>query len=369
MTVRVKIYGCGSIGNHLSHAAREMGWSVCACDVDGVALDRMKNDIYPGRYGAWDDGIGLYLNDDAPREGFDVIFVGTPPQHHIALAMDALEEGPAAVVVEKPLCPPDLEGADELRECSERLEVPVFVGYDHVVGKAAALVERLLQQGTVGALQTLDVEFREHWEGIFKAHPWLEGPWDSYLGYWRLGGGASGEHSHALNLWQHFAHVAGLGRIREIGASLEYHQEGSADYDRLCAMTVRTESGLMGRVVQDVVTVPSRKRAHLQGTEGRLEWVGGYSGSSDAVVVHRPGTDPDVTVIEKTRPDDFIREMEALDAFLTHATIPEGITLERGLDTVLVLAAAHRSHKEGTRMVLDYDRGYNAAAVSPVSEA
>ncbi len=30
------------------------------------------------------------------------------------------------------------------------------------------------------------------------AHPWLAGPQDSYLGFWRRGGGASGEHSHAI---------------------------------------------------------------------------------------------------------------------------------------------------------------------------
>ena len=36
----------------------------------------------------------------------------------------------------------------------------------------------------------IDVEFREHWEGIFKAHEWLDGPQDSYLGFSQRGGGA-----------------------------------------------------------------------------------------------------------------------------------------------------------------------------------
>lgn len=55
----VKIYGAGSIGNHLAHAARSLGWSVVVCDVNHEALDRMKSDIYPGRYGQWDSAIGL----------------------------------------------------------------------------------------------------------------------------------------------------------------------------------------------------------------------------------------------------------------------------------------------------------------------
>ena len=36
--------------------------------------------------------------------------------------------------------------------------------------------------------------------GYFKAHPWLSGPNDSYLGFKNRGGGALMEHSHGLHL-------------------------------------------------------------------------------------------------------------------------------------------------------------------------
>ena len=39
---------------------------------------------------------------------------------------------------------------------------------------------------------------------VFAAHPWLSGPWETYLGYTERGG-ALAEHSHALNLWQYLA--------------------------------------------------------------------------------------------------------------------------------------------------------------------
>ena len=51
---KVKIYGAGSIGNHLSRAFRTIGYEVFVCDTDKAALERMKNEIYPSRYGAWD---------------------------------------------------------------------------------------------------------------------------------------------------------------------------------------------------------------------------------------------------------------------------------------------------------------------------
>jgi 3-hydroxyacyl-CoA dehydrogenase len=67
---KVKVFGAGSIGNHLSNASRAMGWSVDMCDVDDAALARTKNDIYPGRYGKWDESIRLFNNKDAPKVTF-----------------------------------------------------------------------------------------------------------------------------------------------------------------------------------------------------------------------------------------------------------------------------------------------------------
>ena len=110
MIKTVKIYGAGSIGNHLAHASRQIGLDVMICDVDPGALERTRNDIYPTRYGEWDTSIELVDNSGAPAGGFDLIAIGTPPHRHLELAMSALKERPKAVLIEKPLATPDLEG-------------------------------------------------------------------------------------------------------------------------------------------------------------------------------------------------------------------------------------------------------------------
>src|SRR5688572_24467565 len=133
MTRRVKIYGAGSIGNHLANASRFLGWAVDLVDTDKAALQRTQSDIYPKRYGKWDDAIGLFQSGSEPKGGYDLIFVGTPPDSHLSLARSAVREQPKAILVEKPLCPPDLAGAQELLEESTAARGPVFVGYDHVV--------------------------------------------------------------------------------------------------------------------------------------------------------------------------------------------------------------------------------------------
>src|SRR5688500_10803690 len=222
VSMKVKVYGAGSIGNHLSQAARQMGWSVAIVDIDPAALERMKSDIYPSRYGAWDESISLHELGQEPKGEFDMIFIGTPPDHHLDLALAAADEKPLALFVEKPVCTPNLDEIAGFNALLDRPGMATFVGYDHIVGKATKVVEQMLAEKAVGEIETLDVEFREHWRGIFAAHPWLSGPEDTYLGFWRRGGGAAGEHSHAVNLWQHFAHAIGAGYVSEVQAMLEF---------------------------------------------------------------------------------------------------------------------------------------------------
>jgi predicted dehydrogenase len=362
--MRVKILGAGSIGNHLSHAARRLGWSVDLCDVDGAALRRTRQEIYPGRYGTWDAAIRLFDDADAPRGNYDLIVIGTPPDSHMGLALEAVREKPSAVLVEKPLCTPKLESAQVLVDLASEFEVPVFCGYDHVVGRASDRMAGVIQTGALGNVATIDVEFREHWGGIFAAHPWLSGPADTYLGYWERGGGASGEHSHAINLWQHFAHLVSAGRVVEVSAVIDYVEDIGTAYDRLCLLSLVTESGLIGRVVQDVVTNPPRKWGRVQGAGGYVEWHCGYKPGCDAVIQGGPSGVADEQLFEKSRPDDFIRELRHLDAALAGDPSRSPIALERGLETMLVVAAAHRSAAERRAVRIDYAKGYSLEALA-----
>lgn len=359
--LNVKIFGAGSIGNHLAHASRSLGWAVTVCDIDQGALDRTQSQIYPARYGRWDKDIRLCLMKDAPRGAFDLIIVGTPPDSHIPLALEALKEKPKAILIEKPLCPPDLADAATLQNRVTQTGISAFVGYDHVVGKAA---QELLRAGqSLQDLETIDVEFREHWGGIFAAHPWLQGPQDSYLGFWRRGGGSSGEHSHAINFWQFLGLGLGKSRIVEVSAVLDYVRTNQLEYDKLCCLTVKTEKGLVGRVVQDVVTSPARKWARIQGRHGHAELTIGHQPGIDRITWKVGEGEIQTQTIQKTRPDDFIWELQHLDSILKGQQSASPISLERGLETMLVVAAAHLSSEKKRSVGIDYRKGYTPQAL------
>ena len=366
---KIKIYGAGSVGNHLAHAARSLGASVVLCDTDPKALERTRELIYPQRYGHWDEEISLHLADEAPTGGFDMVCIGTPPDTHIPLALQSLDENPGSILIEKPLCAPDLDGAQALVEKAADLKVPAFVGYDHAVGAATGIFEEWIEQKRVGEAVSLEVLFMEHWDGIFAAHPWLDGPQDTYLGFWRRGGGASGEHSHALNLWQHFARLFGAGEVIEVQASMDYVKDAGVEYDCSAKLTLRTENGLSGQVTQDVVSTPPRKTARLVGKEGFMEWHCGYEPGCDAVLWGNGENPPEEHKIGKTRPDDFIRELTHIRDAVSGGKEQwqkSPIALAYGVDTMVLISAAHRSAMEDRAMRIDRSAGYGPQAIIPL---
>lgn len=347
---KIKILGAGSIGNHLANAARNLDWDVSVCDINTESLERMRTQIYPDRYGAWDSKIKLYLADQAPSESYDIIAVGTPPDVHLDVSMRAIDETPKLVLIEKPLCSPDMNGVTNLIEKANQKKVSLLVGYNHSVGKAAKLAIEKIGSGQLGAIQTLDVEFREHWGGIFEAHPWLQGPADSYLGQWRNGGGASGEHSHAIHLWQTFAHAAGAGRVKEVQATIKYINRKGVSYDESCLINLTTEGGLVGRVAQDVITNPPRKRARLQAVDGYVEWKCGNDAREDKYE-SSIGSKKEIKIITKTRADDFMEELMHIEEVMESGLSANSpISINNGIETMKIIRAVHESQASGMKV-------------------
>ena len=362
---KVKIYGAGSIGNHLAHACRSKGWDVLMCDLDQAALDRTREEIYPGRYGSWDPEIRLTNADNLPDEDFDLAIIGTPPDTHMALAKTVMQTRPPRVVlIEKPLCTPSLEGAREIVDLQNDTGTFVAVGYNHTLTENSRLAAEVLAANRIGQPLTITARFREHWGGIFGAHPWLSGPQDTYLGFFERGGGASGEHSHAINIWQHFAHLTGVGRIAEVSAMLDMVNDTKVKYDRVCLLNVKTESGFVGDIAQDVVTEPAQKAVRIQGSEGFLEWVVNWDSDHDAVRFWDGQTEIREELVAKNRPDDFKGEIDHIAEILDGSfTGDSPISLEKGLDTMLVISAAHVSHQHQSTVKINYDQGYRLDAI------
>lgn len=355
----VKIIGAGSIGNHLAHGCRQKGWAVAICDTDPAALERTRREIYPQRYGAWDPEIRLAGPADLMGERFDLVVVGTPPDSHLAIALKEIESCPPRLLaIEKPLSPPSLEGCEMLRQRASARGTMVVVGYNHTLTPHTVEAGAWIEAGSLGRPLTLDAAVRENWNGILKAHPWLPGPTATYLGHWRRGGGAGGEHSHAVNNWQHFAHLLGQGRIIEVSAMIDWvSTPDGAEYDRIFQLHVRTEKGFMGRIVQDVVTEATDKSVHVIGEKGVLRWVVNQKPGNDGLNWTASDGSAWERLFPKTRPDDFKGEVAEWERLLREGGSERSpVSLERGLDTMRVLAAAYLSGRENRSVRINYER-------------
>ena len=172
-----------------------------------------------------------------------------------------------------------------------------------------------------------------------------------------------GEHSHAINLWQNFAQSVGVGRVSEVSALADYVTDGTVDYDKLCVLNLKTETGLIGRVVQDVVTAPTRKWGRIQGSDGFLDWQINIVPGRDNLRWAASESLSNELVVEKTRPDDFIAELEHIRDVLNDCFDISPISLAHGLDTMLVIAAAHQSAQSGRTVSIDYQKGYSIDAL------
>jgi len=355
MNKSVKIYGAGSIGNHLSYACRNKDWDVTVCDIDESALSRMKNDIYPDRYGKWDNEIVLTHNEQVIDNYYDVVIVGTPPETHIPIALEELESKnpPKIIMVEKPLSTPDLKGCQELLDMSKEKDVLVLCGYNHTLTKNTIESEKLINKGILGECKSLHVQWAEHWGGIFKAHPWVDGPQDYYIGFTARGGGAMCEHSHGISIWQHFSHLLGYGKIIEVSATIKEID----DYDETTIISVKTEKGLTGTIIQDVVTNPPVKKLRVQGEEDYIEWE--VTETADFVRCL-----DDTMIFNKGRSDDFTGEIDYIQDVLERKVNSNSLTLESGLDVMMIITAAKLSNDIGSgKCIINYDGGYTLNSI------
>jgi len=136
----------------------------------------------------------------------------------------------------------------------------------------------------------------------------------------------------------------------------DYVKENGADYDRQCLLNLKTEKGLVGRVVQDVLTDPKKKWVDLRFENGSVEWWNDVTKTTDEVIVNVRGKEQQKIVIEKTRTEEFLKEAQHIADLLSgKIKISDSpIRFERGMETSVVLAAAHESYAKRLTMKIDY---------------
>lgn len=317
--MRVCIFGAGSVGVHYARAWSKLGSSVDVFDISPDALRRFQNQIWPERYrGPMPPTINLQRLEDLKPDSraYDLTIIGTPPPSHAQLTEMAIRNNLSKFVsVQKPIAIPSKEAIRNFLEIEELARITgttLLSGYNHRYSKAFQALLRGLSNPnwTTGEPISIEVNWRESWDGIMKAHPWLRSPSDSYLGYWSRGGGALFEHSHGLDLglfiWQRLAHHP----PQDLRAEIKWSLDGLYDED---STVILASENLTLRVRQDVVSLPADKSVVVRGGSGHLRVE--FSSHEDSIEEERLG-DIVSESFQKSRETDFDEEAELVGGII-----------------------------------------------------
>jgi len=141
------------------------------------------------------------------------------------------------------------------------------------------------------------------------------------------------------------------GKIKEVFANMNMFESDGLMYDETTILNLKTENGLTGSIIQDVVTKPPQKNLRIQGSKGFIEWHVNYNADHDAVIYGGISNKSEKILIPKTRPDDFIGEINHIDELINNPSNHSPISLELGIDCMKVIKSAYESYR-GKKLIL-----------------
>ena len=309
---KVLIFGSGSIGNHMSFACRKIGLKVFITDVNPKALKRMRYEIYPKRYKSWDKKITIVNYKDVfkLRDFFDLIIIGSPPETHLKLYFNCKNKLKyRRILIEKPITNFSNKLLNKFNN-SVKKEM-VFCGYNHSVSKSFVLFKVYLLK-YFKKYKTLEINWKEGWEGILKAHFWLKNEFESYLGDVKKGGGALQEHSHGLHLMLVILKLLKVNyKNLKFKKNLLFKKKGNVKYDIYSNLSTISNDSLINYEA-DLKTFPSLKNITISNNNYKMQWKCNFETNKDSVSLFHNNRLKFTKIFKKTRSSEFENEIREI---------------------------------------------------------
>ncbi len=329
--MKILILGLGSIGRRHARCFRAAG-ADAILGFDPSADRRARFESETG-------GQTFETEDAAYAEGPDMAVVCSPNVFHADQAIRAMTHR-CAVMVEKPLAS-DLADADMMARAVIKRGAWLHMGSNWKFHAAFSAMKSWLDSGRIGRVTGASVI----------AGGWLP-DWHPYEDYRRMyaaradqAGGAVLD-THELDLLTWLLGPASLtGHVAHSGA-LEIETEDVA------ACALRFESGALGVLLTDYIQRIPRRRYHISGDGGTIEW----DLQDGAVRLHLPGQ-PDAETADAS---EDLNDMYAAQAARVLADIAAGAPPVTGIDQALAVLRLQMDWRGGTGAA---GRGVNPAVL------
>ena len=309
---KVLIFGSGSIGNHMAFACRKIGMDVFITDISSKALNRMKNKIYPMRYKKWDKKIKIInykevFNFDTV---YDLIIIGSPPETHLKLYFDCKNKLKfKKILIEKPIS----NFANKLLKkfTNSMKNKMIFCGYNHSISLSFNYFKNhVLKYFKV--YKTLEINWKEGWDGILGAHFWLKNEFDTYLGNIKRGGGALQEHSHGLHLMLVILKILKVDYKKlNFKSNVLFKKKRNIKYDMYSNISAVSKNSLIN-YESDLKTFPAQKNITITNDNYKAQWKCNYQSGKDCVNLFHKNKLKFTKIFKKTRSSEFENELKEI---------------------------------------------------------
>ena len=305
---KILIFGAGSIGNHMAFASSKLNYNVFVTDISEKSLTRMKKKIYPLRYGVWNNKIKLIKYNDVFRLDifFDLIIIGTPPKTHRYLFIKTKKKLKfKKILIEKPIAN---YGDKKILNIKDYLKkYMIFCGYNHSISPSLTYFFKIIKSYKKDILN-IDIKWKEGWKGILGAHPWLKDEFDSYLGNYRLGGGALQEHSHGIHILICLLKILNIKNPLIDKKIIFFKNNKKIKYDKFSSFFIDRKK-IFIKYETDMVTFPAEKKIKVATANTNYYWVCNYKKNFDAVFFYK-NNKKIFKLFKKTRSSEFENELK-----------------------------------------------------------
>ena len=333
MKKNVLIFGAGSIGTHHANAAVSFDCDVSICDINPSQYEYMKGYLYPERYSKWDTRISFISHESVFDENkeYDLVVIGVPPRQHTKVLKKCLTSLKyKRVLIEKPFSvfDEDLSFINDLDDNEN-----IFCGFNHSLSKSIIFLKKLILEQKIGNIKDVTINWKEDFNLILKAHPWISSLQASYLSKLTEGGGGCHEYSHALHLALLLRNIIFKGDGK-LTSKIIYESGKETFYDSQINILFK-ENNISINLNIDTTSDPCEKNICINGDKGSINWERKIEDNYEIVQVNKESTK--VHNFSVTRPEDFINQMEYLlfekniDSNISH------IRIESALEVMKIL--------------------------------
>jgi len=160
--LKVALVGCGRAAelHAVEIQAMRQAQMVAVCDREPLMAEQFAARHKIPRFYA---DFSKLLAAERP----DVVHIATPPQTHLALAIESAEAG-CHIFLEKPLGL-DLPEANRIIDCAIASQVKLTTGYTHKFDPVARMMRQLIREGVLGEPLYVDSYFGYDLDGAFGA--------------------------------------------------------------------------------------------------------------------------------------------------------------------------------------------------------